>query len=201
MAYFIFAEFGNEFVVNFLTELRQALQCQIDPSPIHVTLRGPYKKPPALAHLEEYAQRLRGLGVAIGKHGYFYTPKGFAVFVLAECSVFRALWDKPDFKVSREHIQPHITLFESPDREAAKQVHDFLRVQNMRIHTYNIRLSIYESRAAQGDLFSRPTAFPVGRPISRDVYRIQEGMLEKAYELGRCLAERVRARSGQCVDE
>jgi hypothetical protein len=140
--------------------------------------------------LDEYAQQLRGLGVAIGGNGYFYTPKGFAVFVLAECSIFRRLWDKPDFPVPREHIQPHITLFESADREAAQQVRRFLRNQNMLIHTYNVYLSIYQSRSAQADLFERPTAVPSGKAINRDIYRIPEGMLDRARELGARLAQR-----------
>lgn len=184
MPYFVFAEFGNEFVVSFLTELRGALQGNIDSSPIHVTLRGPYKTQPPLTKLEEYAQQLRGLGVSIGKHGYFRTHKGLAVFLLAECSMFRQLWDKPDFRVPRERIQPHITLFESPSRESALQVRDFLRRQNMLIHTYNVCLSIYQSRALQKDFFGRPTAAPGGQRINRDIYRIPDGMLDRARELG-----------------
>ena len=189
MTYFVFAEFGNAFVVDFLTELRQALQGRPDPSPIHVTLRGPYKAPPSLEQLNEYAQQLRGLGVAINGNGHFSTSKGFAVFALAECSVFRGLWDKPDFRVPREHIQPHITLFESPNWEAARQVQDFLRRQNLLIHTYDVRLSIYRSRVTQTDLFGRPTAVPASRTINRDVYRIPEGMLERARELGTRIAQ------------
>lgn len=191
MAYFVFAEFGNEVVVNFLTELRQALQAKPDPSPIHVTLRGPYKTPPSLVQLDEYAQQLRGLGIAISGNGWFSTPSGFAVFLLAECSVFRNLWDKPDFKVPRKHIRPHITLFESPNWDAARQVRDFLRQQSMLIHTYNVHLSIYQSRAKQADLFNRPTAIPNGRHISRDIFRIPKGMIDKASELGALLAPRV----------
>ena len=48
MPYFVFAEFGDKFVVNFLTELRRAFQGSLDSSPIHVTLRGPYKNQPPL---------------------------------------------------------------------------------------------------------------------------------------------------------
>lgn len=187
MPYFVFAEFGDKFVVNFLTELRRAFQGSLDSSPIHVTLRGPYKNQPPLVRLEEYAQQLRGLGVSIGGHGYFRTSKGFAVFVLAECSVFRQLWDKPDFRVPRERIQPHITLFESPNRDAALQVRDFLKKQNMLIHTYNVCLSIYQSRAVQSDFFGRPTAAPDGQRINRDIYRIPDGMLDRARELGACI--------------
>ena len=189
MAYFVFAEFGSAVVVKFLTDLRQALQCRPDASPIHVTLQGPYKSPPKLEQLDRSAQLLRGLGVAIKGHGYFNTEKGFSVYVLAECAAFRDMWDKPDFRGPREDIKPHITLFESRDRDAAQQVRDFLRRENILIHTYNVHLSIYESRAAQADFFSRPIATPIGKAISRDLYRIPEGMLDKARELGSRLTQ------------
>jgi hypothetical protein len=189
MPYFVFAEFGSAVVVNFLTDLRQALQGRPDTSPIHVTLQGPYKSPPKLEQLDKSAQLLRGLGVAIKGHGYFSTPKGFAVFVLAECTAFRDMWNKPDFRGPREDIRPHITLFESQNRDAAQQVKDFLRRENMLIHTYNVHLSIYESRAMQPDLFSRPTVVPAGKTISRDLYRIPDGMLDKARQLGARIAQ------------
>lgn len=188
MAYFVFAEFGNDGVVNFLTALRRALQAKSDVSPIHVTLRGPYKNPPTLNQLDGYAEQLKGLGVRIGGGGSFGTPNGFAVFLRAECSVFPNLWDKPDFRVPRKHIQPHITVFESSSWNAARQVRDFLLEQDFLIHTYNVHLSIYQSRTMQGDFFTRPTAVPLARSINRDIVRIPEGMLQLAHELGAQLA-------------
>ncbi|MBU1224121.1 MAG: hypothetical protein KKA22_01200 [Gammaproteobacteria bacterium] len=184
MAYFVFAEFGNPPVIDFLSQLRNILQGKPVTSPIHVTLRGPYNEPPPPQMLETYAERLCGYGVRIGSHGCFKTPNGYAVFLRAECSVFRELWDKPDYKTSLALIQPHITLFESDNRETALLVRDFLRRENLLIHTYNIYLSVYQSRAMQGDFFGHPPAFPSGRTISSDLWRVPEDFLERAKALG-----------------
>jgi hypothetical protein len=183
MSYFVFLEFGSPQVIDFLSQLRDALQGKKVSSPVHVTLRGPYKEPPKREQLESYAERLRGYGVRIGDHGYFNTPDGFAVFLRAECSVFRELWDKPDYQVPLESIQPHITLFESANRQEAQHVRDFLRQERLLIHTYNIYLSVYQSRASQTDLFDRPIILPPGKPINHDVWRLPEGILERASEL------------------
>ena len=110
MRYFVFVEFGSSEVTDFLLRLRSALTQSKNSAPIHVTLRGPYKQPPALDQMEDFAERLRGYGVKIHDNGYFNTPVGFAVFLRAECTVFRELWDKPDFKVSP------LTLTETPPK-------------------------------------------------------------------------------------
>lgn len=188
MPYFVFAEFGNDEVLDFLERLRRALSQRTTSAPIHVTLRGPYAAPPSIAELEELASRLPGYGVKISSHGYFSTAKGFAVFIRAECSVFPQLWDKPDFKVPLSRIQPHITLFESESRVAAAQVRDFLRSENLLIHTFDLYLSVYESRAQQRDFFGLPPVRPKSKPLSRDLWRIPPGLLERANELGTRLA-------------
>ena len=188
MPYFVFVEFGSELVRDFLRKLRDALNGEPRQSPIHVTLRGPYDEPPAIAELQGYAERLRGYGVKIHNHGYFNTPTGFAVFLRAECSVFRELWDKPDYKVPRALIQPHITVFETVDRAAAQAVRDFLRQEAIHIHTYDLFLSVYESRSPQRDMFGIPDAKLSGPRLSRDIWRIPEDVLDRAQTLGSELA-------------
>ena len=184
MSYFVFLEFGNQNVIEFITRFRAALQNTKKSPPVHVTLRGPYKIPPQLEQLEEFAERLRGYGVKICNYGIFSTPSGYAVFLRAECSIFRELWDKPDYKVSLARIQPHITVFESKNRADAEAVRDFLKHENLLIHTYNIYLSVYRTRSVQGDLFGRPSAIPGGRIINEDLWRIPGEILDRAKSLG-----------------
>ncbi|MDP1680200.1 MAG: hypothetical protein Q8L39_00300 [Burkholderiales bacterium] len=189
MPYFVFAEFGNPHVADFLVELRNALQCKKNLSPVHVTLRGPYRTPPSLDQLREYSERLLGYGVRIGNYGYFSTKKGYAAFVLAECTIFRELWDKPDYKTPLEFIKPHITMFESTERSAALEVRAFLRKENILIHTYNISLSVYESRSVQEDMFGGPVVVPSNLPKHQDILRIPKGILDRARVIGTKCAE------------
>lgn len=195
MPYFVFVEFGSELVREFLRQLRDALSSEPKVSPIHVTLRGPYEEPPPIEELQAYAERLRGYGVKIHDHGYFANPAGFSVFLRAECSVFRELWDKPDFKTPRALIQPHITVFESNDRTSAQAAKDFLKREDIHIHTYDLSLSVYESRSPQRDMFGIPPVLSSGQRLNRDIWRIPEDVLERAKSLGSELA--VRAKGNQ----
>lgn len=187
--YFVFAEFGSPEVQQFLSRLRAALSFTTKTSPVHVTLRGPYSTPPPEEELQELAEKMRGYGVKIHDHGYFYTPSGFSVFLRAECTVFRELWDKPDYKVPKARIQPHVTLFESKNRDAAQAVRDFLRAERIHIHTYDVFLSVFQSKSAQKNLFDLPIARPQGGRIRRDIWRVEEDVIERAKALGAQLAE------------
>lgn len=192
MPYFVFAEFANPQVAKFLTDLRNALQSENNPSPVHVTLRGPYDTPPPLDQLKTYSERLIGYGVRIGNYGYFSTKKGYAAFLLAECTVFRELWDKPDYKTPPELIKPHITMFESKKRSAALEVRAFLRKEDIYIHTYNISLSVYESRSVQMDMFGGPIVLPTMLPKNQDVWRVPKGIIDRARVIGEKYAESLK---------
>ena len=100
MPYFVFVEFREPRINAFLSGLRSAFDNQVNRSPIHVTIRGPYAKAPSASELQEFSDTLRGHGVRISGAGNFSTPTGFAVFARAECSAFKELWHKPDFKVA-----------------------------------------------------------------------------------------------------
>lgn len=192
MPYFVFAEFGNEAVRDFLRKLRDALNPAPIASPIHVTLRGPYAESPPIDELQGYAERLRGYGVKIHEQGHFSTPAGFSVFLRAECSIFRELWDKPDFKVPRALIQPHITVYESPNRSAAQAVKDFLKREGIHIHTYDLFLSVYQSRVPQRDMFGMPPIAPSAPRVNPDIWRVPDDVLERAKSLGTELAARAK---------
>ena len=193
MRYFVFAELGNKEVLDFLASLRQALSGDVNTSPIHITLRGPYAKPPSIDRLNELAAILPGYGVRIVSHGLFSTPRGFAVFLRAECSVFRQLWDKPDYKVPLGRIEPHITVFESQVREAAIEVQEFLKTEDIEIYTRSVFLSVYRSPSRQNDLFGLPVAVPDGKPLTPDSLRFRAGVLDRARVLGDRVASMVAA--------
>jgi hypothetical protein len=98
------------------------------------------------------------------------------------------MWDKPDFKSTPALIEPHITLFESEDRESARKVLNFLKRENPQIHTYDVALSIYTSK--QRELFGSPLlSNPHGaRRIHRDLWIVNDGLLDRARVLGDSLA-------------
>lgn len=188
MRHFLFLEFLDPRVLGFLNDLRDSLQNSTSSSPIHITLRGPYRSPPDPAYMIELSQKLRGYGVRINGAGSFSTSTGFSVFLRAESSVFRDLWWKPDFPASKREIQPHLTVFESTNKDAAKRVLDFLRSSRISILTYSVQLSVYTT--GQASLFGTTPVetMPPNRANRRDLIAIDPGLLKSARDLGVMLA-------------
>ena len=191
MAYFVFLEFLDHRVEETLRELREALQpWKKSASPVHVTVRGPYRAEPDIEVLRELGRGLQGQGVRIIGAGYFSYGREFSVFLRAESAVFRDLWWKPDFPTRPENIEPHITMFESSDRTSALMVFNFLKASRLSILTCAVQLSIYSSD--QLDLFgTRPVeTVPPNSSIRRDIVAIDPEVLPAARELGQRLAYR-----------
>ena len=183
--YFVFLEFLEARVESTLSGLRDALQpWKKSKSPVHVTVRGPYRTEPDYKHLQELAGVFHGQGVRILGSGYFSHGKSYSIFLRAESAVFRELWWKPDFPGKDTDIQPHVTIFESNDRESAFQVLNFLKAARISIHTTSVQLSVFDS--SQPDLFgTRPVNdLPPNSHIKRDIVAIDDDVLSRARVLG-----------------
>lgn len=183
--YFVFLEFLEPRVEATLRALRDALQpWKLSKSPIHVTVRGPYRAEPDSELLSELATRITGQGVRILGAGYFSHGKTFSVFLRAESAVFKDLWWKPDFQTPMLDIQPHVTLFESDDRDSAMLALNFLRASRISILTTSVQLSVYST--TQPDLFgTRPVGLvPPNANLRRDIVAIDDDVISRAHELG-----------------
>jgi len=202
MPHFVFLEFLDPRVEETLRELRDALQpWKKSSSPVHVTVRGPYKAEPDVENLRELAKGIRGQGVRVMGAGYFANDRIFSVFLRAESAVFRDLWWKPDFPTPPDAIQPHLTMFESADRTSAHMAFNLLKASRISILTYAVQLSVYTT--GQGDLFgTRPIQpLPPNAGIRRDIVAVDPEVLPAARELGERLATRrdelQRGKSGE----
>ena len=189
--YFVFLEFLESRVEGTLRELRDALQpWKQSKSPVHVTVRGPYRTEPDFEHLRELASGVKGQGVRIIGAGHFTHGRTISVFLRAESAVFRELWWKPHFPAKAGDMQPHVTLFESNDRESALQVLNFLKAARISIHTTSVQLSVFAS--GQPDLFGTTPVdeVPPNAHLKRDIVAIDEDVLPRARELGKRLNAR-----------
>lgn len=189
--YFVFLEFLESRVEGTLRELRDALQpWKQSKSPVHVTVRGPYKAEPDYENLRALASDVKGQGVRIIGAGYFSHGRTFSVFLRAESAVFREIWWKPDFPLKSGDMQPHVTVFESNDRESAFQVLNFLKAARISIHTTSVQLSVFAS--GQPDLFgTRPVdEIPPNTRLRRDIVALDDDVLPRARELGQRLNAR-----------
>jgi len=191
MTHFVFLEFLDPRVEGTLRALRDALQpWKKSSSPVHVTVRGPYRSEPDSENLRELGRSIRGQGVRILGAGQFSYEGKYSVFLRAESAVFRTIWWKPDFPTSLDDIQPHLTMFESSDRASALMAFNFLKASRISILTFSVQLSIYTT--GQRDLFgTRPVdSVPPNAGIRRDIVAIDPEVLPAAVDLGERLALR-----------
>lgn len=183
MAHFVFIEFTEPRLNLFLTQLREALQNEASSKPVHITVRGPYRAPPDPEFFRTLSQNLRGHGVCLRGAGTFETETGYVVFLRAEASVLKALWWKPDFPDSSHGVNPHVTLFETSSKAAAKEVEGFLRAEKIRIHTHGVELSLYQSK--QSELFGTAMATRVPRArLTHDHWMVRPDLIPRARRLG-----------------
>ena len=181
MQRFVFLEFTDQRLRMFLEDLRDALQDQPAAKlPIHITIRGPYSDEPKSSLIQDLEESLQGYGVVIGGAGTFKTKEGYAVYLRAQSPVFQELWWKPDFP----EVKPHLTIFETTKKKAARMVEVFLRSERIQIFTFALKVRVYTSR--QRDLFenfpsdkSRFSKF--GPPTAK--WHIKPGLIERARKL------------------
>lgn len=184
MRYFIFLEFSDPRVRDFLISLRNSLTGTACTKPVHVTVRGPYVAPPDIAILEQLGENLQGYGVVIGGAGTFKTKKGFAVYLRVQSPVFSEIWWKPDFK--EMEIQPHITIYETSNASAAKTVETFLRSEKIEIFTISLSLTVYTSK--QLELFETSISPELQRNPYIGRWKVKPGIQQRASSLSISLA-------------
>lgn len=151
MRYFVFIEFTDPKLREFLSELRSSLIGQPVAKPVHVTIRGPYDTYPEPDTLSALRENLQGYGVFIGGAGTFETNSGYVVYLRVKSPMFPEIWWKPDFSIEKYGINPHITVFETEEKSIALQVERFLRAERIEISTFSIALTIYAQK--QMELF------------------------------------------------
>lgn len=192
MRYFVFLEFLDPIVERTLRQLRDALQpWKRSKSPVHVTVRGPYKNEPDPKTLHELAVYLQGQGVRIIGAGVFAHKDSFSVFLRAESAVFREIWWKPDFRAPLENIQPHLTMFESSDKLSAMLALNFLRASKISILTHAVQLTIYSP--GQPDLFeAQRSEGGIYSQLKPEIVAIDPEIIPAAYEVGERLQQRHR---------
>jgi hypothetical protein len=196
--YFVFIEFSDQEVRDFLARLKTALGgARFEDTP-HITVRGPYTSPPDPQVIEQLGEKLHGNGVLVAEVGVFSTPKGHAVFLHAKSKLFEGIWWKPDYSGPAHRRIPHVTLYETPSRDRANTVRDFLRSECVEIVTYGVELTVYTSK--QQTLLA-PDEVPVlaRRKLPPERISFREGLFDRAKKLRDYLEGRSEGAGPQSV--
>lgn len=181
--YFVFVEFSDPKVRQFLDELREALSGADPTDSPHITVRGPYSARPDTILLEQWKNDLTGQGVMLIDSGIFRTPKGYAVFLHAKSKIFNDIWWKPDYKGAKSKRKPHVTVFETNNLYSANLVRNFLKTEEISIFTLGVDLTVYTSKQHEllGSNFDVVSQAYSPSPPERIVFR--EGLVERARKL------------------
>lgn len=187
--YFVFVEFTDPKVRQFMDELREALSGHISTDAPHITVRGPYTTRPDTSLLEEWKENLSGQGIMLVDPGVFKTPKGYAVFLHAKSKIFDNIWWKPDYKGPKSSRKPHLTIFETKSSYSAGLVRNFLETENISIFTLGVDLTVYTSRQHEllGYNFESVNQTYARSQPERIIFR--EGIIDRARKLYAHIAE------------
>lgn len=187
MPYFVFLEFTDPKVREFLHSLRESITGRVDTKTAHITVRGPYDKVPELAQIEQLSDEIKGHGVIIGGAGIFETSSGYAVYLKVQSPTFSKIWWKPDYSVEQFGINPHITIYETANLKDAQAVKKFLQKERIEIFTFNIVLTINMSK--QSNLFETNIDPELKKDRSRIYMKwsVKPGLLQRAKVLGESL--------------
>jgi hypothetical protein len=190
--YFVFLEFTDPKIRNFISSLREAMTGKVDNKPAHITVRGPYDNPPELGQLEQLNDEIRGYGVVISGAGTFKTDSGFVVYLRVLSPVFKKIWWKPDYAIEKFGINPHITVYETAKQKDAKAVEKFLRGERIELSTFSSILTVNMSK--QSNLFevNIDPALQKQRAHLFEKWNVRPGIMQRASLLHDLLENQAR---------
>ncbi len=180
MPTFVYLEFSNRKVRDFLADLRDALAGRPSNRPMHITLRGPYARAPKSSFLAELQDRITGYGVVIGGAGYFEIADGYAVYLKAQSPLFKSVWWKRDYPKGQYGINPHVTLLETQSLKRAKQIVGFLRSEKIEISTFGLYVSLYASRQLKLFEVTSTMTDPLLERIPIERWKVKTGIVNRA---------------------
>lgn len=150
MSIFVFLEIQDPPVIELLSSIRSIFSDKPNLSPLHVTVRGPYKTIPDEKNIEKLWAIIEGEGVLLsGIRSFAFKDKKY-VYIQSQSKAIRKLWWKSDFPISKYGFNPHITLYEGPI-EKANKIEQFLRSELLEFYCHDLSLRLYVS--GQPDLF------------------------------------------------
>lgn len=184
LRFFVFVEFKDPRVRQFLDELRSVFSDSPLKDAPHITVRGPYVTKPDSSSIDTWKQSLIGNGVLLIDVGTFKTPKGYAVFLHAKSKIFDDnLWWKPDYQGPKASRKPHVTIFETQNKYHADQVHNFLTAEKISIFTYGVDLTVYTSKQHELLGYNIDILNQSYKNLPQERMQFRDGLFERAKKL------------------
>ena len=113
--------------------------------PVHLTVRGPYRREVGRRVLDKYRRTLCNDTLRIGDVGRFTNPGQEVVFFGVDSPNLRRVWWKPNYPIKRYGYTPHISLYRGTDAAYANCVAGFLKRERLSLVCDEYRLTVHLS--------------------------------------------------------
>jgi len=143
---FVFLELTDRGINALFLGIAEILYGQRPSRAPHMTLRGPYKKSIPESHFQEFAERLKGAVLEIGRVGRFRNGSEHVVYLGVDCPSIKRVWWKPDYPVSKYGRNPHFTIYRGDDVDLADTVERFFKHEDLQMQSSEFRLVRYVSK-------------------------------------------------------
>ena len=142
---FVFLEITQRGIGALLWHI-QWIMTGVEPrQPVHLTVRGPYRRAIAPRVLEKCRETLGNDTLRIGDVGRFTNPDHEVVFLRVDSPNLRKIWWKPTYPIKDHGYTPHISLYRGNDASFADLVARFLERERLELKCNEHRLTVHPS--------------------------------------------------------
>ena len=146
---FVFLEICDQ-EINTLLRLIRKLAGSVDSDhTIHVTLRGPYRKPATKKAIIKTQDELANDDLLIANTGIFSNSDETVVYYCVSSENLHRVWYKPDFPVKAFGFNPHISVYRGSDQRFAELLKKFLDQYRLELLCTKFRVTPYVSKQAE----------------------------------------------------
>ena len=142
---FVFLEITDPRVGSLLWRMQWILSGVEPRRPVHLTLRGPYRREVPPKVLNDLRAKLRGDVLHVGGVGRFENQNEEMVYLRVDSPNLRKVWWKPTYPIKDHGYAPHISLYRGHDAVFASSVADFLMDERLDLYCSDYRLTVHHS--------------------------------------------------------
>lgn len=149
-SFFVYARLDSAEQEAFLAELFRCFNGRPPTGGIHVTIRGPYARKPALATMSRIQRDLNLEPLLFTGVRVFQGARRVVVLPAINDRLQRVWW-KPDFPTRIHGFTPHVTMYDGPSEESSRAVESFIKSSRIELKSSISGVSVHETGSP--DLF------------------------------------------------
>ncbi len=173
---FVFLEITDPKVGSLLWRMQWILSGVEPRRPVHLTLRGPYRREVSPEVLNDIQARLQGDVLHVGGVGQFENQDEKVVYLRVDSPNLRKVWWKPSYPIKEHGYKPHVSLYRGRDAVFARRVADFLEREALDLSCAEYKLTVH--RPGSLPFPDRPAGFSAAEPFG-GAGQVDSSLLER----------------------